>query len=228
MKRTRIINLALMAVFAVSAVGASAAFAVSEFKATSFPVTFTGKGDGLSRFETPSGSTVTCEASSSFGKVLSAFDVDVKITYSICSLKATSPIGVTDTCPNVLTKLLLITPVDKLGGGTKTGVLVAAVGGGAITSFTCTGTSTVEVVVKGSVICESQPIGVSTLKGVVACRQGASLGEQEFKTATNRNGLVTEDFLEAESTLSIFKIKEKDAQITQELITYSAPVEQSA
>jgi hypothetical protein len=70
-------------------------------------------------------------------------------------------------------------------------------------------------------------LGLSTM-GMMVRGGGAKLGEQEFKTATNRNGVVTEDFLEAESQLSIFKIKEKDAQVTHELITYSAPVEQSA
>ncbi len=226
MKRTRIIGLALMmAMFAVSAVGTSAASAHSHWVAASFPVNFTGKGDGSSKFETPKGNIVVCEKSSSVGKVIGELAAEATVTYSECKLTG----EVSKACPNIVTLTLSLAPVDRLNLKVDTiGVLISPKAGSSLAHFTCGGFPEVSVTVKGSLICETQPsFGVATTKGLIGCRQGANLGEQQFKTALNSSLVDTEDFLTAESGSILGTNTEKDAQITHELVTYAAAIQQT-
>jgi hypothetical protein len=226
MLRAKTLGIALVAVFAMSAVVASAAFGASEFKTKTFPVTFTGKGTDP-EFESAGKNIVKCEKSESTGKVTGATAAEVAVTYSgNCELKAETPLKITEKCPTIKTTALATEPVEKLNKSTKTGLDIKAKSG-AIAEFTCEGSDKVKVKVTGSVICESTPIGKKATKGEIICKQTATPGEQEFTEATNSKKEVFKDSLEAESTLSIFKLKEKDAQITTEAVSYSAEIEQT-
>lgn len=228
LKRFRIVGLCLVAVFALSAVAASSAFGASEFKTKEFPVEFTGKG-GKATFETEKGNIVTCENSASKGKVTGKFAAEATITYSgNCKLKAVSPLKIEEECPTIETKPLAVEPVEKLNGGTKTGLDFKGKTSTTIAEFTCTGKEKVKIKVTGSVICASEPIGAPSKIGKVICK-GAK-GVQEFTTATNSEGKAFEDSLKAESTKGIFKVEEKDAQTTTEELEYlkGAEVEQTA
>jgi hypothetical protein len=219
-----------LALVAVAAMFVAAAAGASEFKTSKFPVSFKGVGLGLNLFQSENNNLIMCNKSSSTGTLESATLAKVTVTYETCELKAVSPISVSEACPNITTKELDIKPISKLNKGTKTGLLFAAVSG-AIAEFTCSGGDKVKVKVTGSVLCESTPIGPPAVtEGKVSCKKKAGVnGEQEFTEGENTQSKTTvKDALTAESTLSIFKVTEKDSQETTEDVTYSAAVEQTA
>jgi hypothetical protein len=222
-----VLALAAVAAMLVAAVGTSAAGA-SEFKTTGAP-TFLGEGLGAATFLSSGLNVVTCEKSHSKGSIENSSLAKVIVTYfGKCELHAETPLKFTEACPTITTKELDIKPISKLNGGTKTGLLFAALSG-TIATFTCTGSNKVEVKVTGSVLCESTPIGKLSFTGKVICKKGAKHGEQEFTSGENtqQKHTVTDELM-AESTLGIFKTSEKDSQETTEDVTYSAEVEQTA
>jgi hypothetical protein len=231
LKLTRMIGVlalaAAAAMLVVAAVGTSAASAAAGFKthSGSFPVEFLGEGLGVSTFESSGKNTVTCENSHSKGKVLSGTLASVTITYlNKCELKGT----VTEACPTITTKELLLTPLSNLNPGstTKLGLLVLAKSG-VIAEFTCTGSGKTVVKVTGAVVCESTPGGVEVTQGKVICKKGSKAGEQEFTSGTGPTGATLGGTLTAEATLGFFKLSEKDSQTTTEDVTYKEAVEQT-
>jgi hypothetical protein len=134
-----------------------------------------------------------------------------------------------EACPTITTNKLDVVPLSKLNGITgKTGLLILPFARSEIASFTCSGSNKTEVKVKGSVICESTPIGSIFTKGKVICKAGTVHGTQEFSSGTAPSGNTVSAGLIAESTLSIFKITEKDSQTTTEDLEYSKDIEQTA
>lgn len=91
MKRFKIVGLCLMAVFAFSAIGASAASAaLPEFLGT-FPDHFTSHG-GLSTLKTVAASkTVTCASVDNLGEILNAKEALVLVTFLGCKLSGVDP-----------------------------------------------------------------------------------------------------------------------------------------
>jgi hypothetical protein len=81
MKRFRILGLALVAVFAMSAVAATAASALPEY--SKFPVKFTGTS-GTSVLKA-GGTTVTCTSDTAEGTIATATTTTSKVTYTKCT-----------------------------------------------------------------------------------------------------------------------------------------------
>jgi hypothetical protein len=225
-----VLGLAAVAAMLVAAVGASPAGA-SEWKTSGrFPVNFLGEGLGLSTFQSTNNNLVICHNSHTRGEIKSATLVKVTITYLTgCELIAKSPISFKEACPTITTKELDVEPLSNLNGGGKTGLLVLPAMRTVLTSFTCTGVNKVKVEVRGSVICESTPIGVLVLQSkVIYKKQGNEAGVQEFTTGTLPEGKTVTAGLTMESTLDIFKATEKDSLETTRDVIYNEPVEQSA
>ncbi len=228
---------ALAAMLVAAAVGAPAAGA-SEFKSASFPVTSLSEGLGISTFLSESLNSVTCQNSHGKGEVTSstlAKAIDLYLTGCKLIVEKSSIGKFTDTCvPDITTKQLDIVPLSKLNLGTKTGVLILPITGAELASFRC-GTekkpneNEVEIKVKGSVICESTPIGSLVMISKIICAAGATHGSQEFTHGTNPQGKIVEAHLTAETTVfGIFKATEKDSQETNEIVKYSQLIEQTA
>jgi hypothetical protein len=223
-KFARLFGLTAAAALLAMAVGASA-YASAGFKTHSgtFPVEFLGEG-GAYRFESAGKDTVTCENSHSKGSIVSSTLAKVTITYlNKCELKGI----ISETCPTITTKELLITPLDALNGGAKLGWLFVPRSGTELANFTCTGSGKTNVKITKAVVCESTPGGVMVTKGQVICRKGSSAGEQQFTSGTSPTGAVLVGTLTAEATLGFFKITEKDSQETTENVTYKEAVEQN-
>jgi hypothetical protein len=228
MTRIRIVGLALVATFALSAVVASAAFAGSEFLAEGGAnpagITVKGKG-GKAKFESAGGATVTCNKSESTGTFKSPLEARATVKYS-GECKLTSSLANSSCAEPIATKELKILPGSKVGTNATRLEVFLPVTGEAMAEFTC---GSVKVKVTGGVICKNNKFALS-LTGEVECKEGANLGEQEFNEALSWEGEVQADIkdsLEAESTLGIFKLLEKDAQTTTEELTFSKKVEQT-
>ncbi len=217
-----VLMLAAMAAMLVAAMGATSAYAKPEFKTSgTFPVSFLGEGLGKATFLSEGLNSVTCNDSHSKGSVLNSTLASVTITYlGDCLLKGT----LSNSCPTITTNELLLTPLSNLNSGTKLGLLVLPKSGTELASFTC-GSASIKV--KGGVVCESTPGGKLVLAGKVICKAGAKHGEQEFTSGEGPTGSIFTTSLTAESTVSFFKITEKDSQETTEDVTYTAQVEQT-
>lgn len=221
MKRIRIVGLCLVAVFALSAVAASAAFgAESEFlnskKESPAGTTTTGKG-GKAFFESEGKNKVECNESSSTGEFLGVLEAKATVKYKgECKLTGT----VKATCPEITTKELKVLPGTKVGEEKTRLLEFLPKSGEVMAEFTC---ESVKVVVKGGVFCKDTEPKLG-LKTKVECKQTAA-GKQEF-TKGVVNGKEVEDLLTAEAT-DVFTIKEKDAQTTTEEVTSSKEVEQT-
>jgi hypothetical protein len=221
----------------VMAVGASSAFA-SEFTleggGSIAGVTFSGVGTIPPEFETSGGAKVTCEKSESTGKVLNSKEAETVATFTESTGKKECEIngGLAGhaTCgKSIVTEKLTIEPVEIGGTGSKRGVVLSnkKEEKGVMAKFTCTGTVG-NVVVKGRLVCESKGanVGNNTVyenKGEVVCEKGTKAGEQLFTKITNSSEVFE---LKAEAG-TIFKLTEKDAQITTEKLMYSANVKQT-
>lgn len=228
MKHIRIVGLALVAVFALSAVAASAAFAGSEFLAeggaSPAGITVKGKG-GLATFESTGGAKVVCNKSESTGTFKSALEATALVKYS-GECKLTSSLANSSCTEPIETKELKVLPGSKVGTNATRLEVFLPVTGETMAEFTC---GSVKVKVTGGVICKNNKFALS-LTGEVECKQTGA-GKQEFTEALSWNAEGAEadikDSLEAESTLSIFKLLEADAQTTTEELTFSKKVEQT-
>jgi hypothetical protein len=231
MKRIRIVGLALVAVFALSAVAASAAFAGSEFlnesNASPAGITVTGKG-GLATFESTGGAKVVCNKSESTGTFKSALEATALVKYS-GECKLTSSLANSTCAEPIETKELKVLAGSKVGtNATRLEVFLPASNelNAPVAEFTC---GSVKVKVTGGVICKNNKFALS-LTGEVECKQ-ISAGKQEFTEALSwgekGEELDIKDSLEAESTLSIFKLLEADAQTTTEELKFSSKVAQT-
>lgn len=227
-----VLMLAASAAMLVAAMGASSAYAKPEFKTKgTFPVSFLGEGLGLSTFLSEGLNSVTCHNSHSSGSVLNSTLAKVTILYLTgCELTVEKePLGgkFKESCPDVKTNELLITPLSNLNLGKALGLLVVPRSGTLFTKFECKGHSNVEINVFGAVVCESTPGGVLVEEGQVICRAGAKHGEQQFTSGEGPEGsTMLGGSLTAESKASIFKFKEPDSQVTTEDVKYSTLVEQ--
>jgi hypothetical protein len=225
MKRIRIVGLCLVAVFALSAVAASAAFGAesaflnSKKEGPTSSTTSKGKGVGVSFFEGSGGGKVECEKSASEGHFVGELEARVtKLEYS-GNCKLTSSIA-NESCPTIKINELKVLPGTEVGNEKVRLEVFLPVSGSVMTEFTC---GSVKVKVTGGVVCQNKNPKLG-LKTEIECK--GSKGVQEFTKAIV-NGKEETDSLEAESSLSIFKLKEKDAQNTTEEVTSSAEVEQT-
>ncbi len=219
MKRTRIIGLALVAAFALSAVAATAAFGFSEFNSKGNAkapnpegIKTEGKG-GKAFFESTGGEKVECEKSTSKGEYKSKTEARViEIKYegkceligSLAKGKCTEPIKV---------KELTVTPGTQ---SSKTVLWFKPTAGttAPLAEFECGGA---KIKVLGSVICQDLKPALGT-KTEIGCKQ-VSAGKQEFTEGEFLGTIQKEKFLEAEATSGFFKLKEHDAQNTTEVVT---------
>jgi hypothetical protein len=223
-----VLVLAAVTATLVATMGTSAAGA-SEWKFASFPITFLGEGLGRSTFLAEKLNFVACENSHSKGSFEDTTLATTTVTYlTKCELESVTPLVFKEACPTITTNKLDVIPLSKLNGGTKTGSLILPFTGTELAKFTCSGSNKTEVKVKGSVICEGTPIGSLVTKGKVICKAGTVHGTQEFSSGTAPAGNTVSSGLIAESTLSIFKITEKDSQTTTEDLEYSQAIEQTA
>jgi hypothetical protein len=211
-----------------AAVGTSVAGA-SEFKTIAFPVSILGEGLGLTTYLSEKLNFVACENTHSKGSFENSTLATETITFlTKCELEVVTPLVFKEACPTITTNKLDIVPLSKLNGGTKTGLLYLPFTGSELAKFTCSGSNKTEVKVKGSVICESTPIGSQVTKSKDVCKAGTAHGTQEFSSGTNPSGATVTAGLTAESTLGIFKITEKDSAEGTLDLEYSKAIEQTA
>lgn len=217
----------LLAVVAmvVMAMSASAAFGFSEFKST-FPNKFHGTG-GLATFLGEKGTIVMCNKSLSTGEVTSAeLATKIVITYSGDCLLQKAPIengAACGTSETITTEELKASPAT-ISGGSNRGLLLLPARGTALAKFKCGGAS---ITVKGAILCEDEPnTGKPGLTGKIVCADGSKVGEQKFTSGEVLGSTVSNVSLTAEAT-DIFTITEKDAQATEETVTYENSIEQT-
>lgn len=225
-----LVGLAMTIAMLVAVMGASAAFGASEFQTNEGALagtTITGTG-GAATFETEKGATVTCEHSSSTGKINSALEAEVQVTYSgKCELKGASAGNGACTNP-ITTKELLVQP-GIIAGGTERGLDFTA---STLAEFECGSFIKAKIKVTGSAICESRgsnvgPSSVYLKTGEVVCAKGTKAGEQLY-TSINIAGTADEgDFLTAEGESFGIKTTEKDSQTTTESLTYGKSMRQT-
>ena len=218
----------------VMAIGASPAFATaaSEFlkegKVSPAGLTFTGAG-ALATFKGAKGSIVTCEKSASSGKIISATEAEVVVTYSgSCELKKAAVEGSCSNTRNpgeIKTEKLTVQPGVISGSGR--GLLFTA-SGDKLAEFTC-GSAKAKITVTGGLICENPEPKVLSEKGLIVCTQvSGKEGVQSFKSIDLEVGKLIDAHLTAKATIfEIFEETEEDAQITNEMVLYSEKIEQT-
>jgi hypothetical protein len=214
MKRTRIIGLALVAAFALSAVAAASALAAEpEFKPETggFPVNFSSSSTtNETKLEVEGGNTVKCKGLSSSGKLESARKAgEVVVHFTNCKVKV-SIFEATCTTKGassgeIVTEKLVAKPVylvGKKGAGEERGLDVSpATAGGKFAEFECSGTT---IVVKNGTAAEDSLIGriaaaeVGVQEHEVTIKFKQTSGKQEPKEYENEKGEKFGDFLESE------------------------------
>jgi len=215
----------------VMSVGASAAFAASEFQTNEGALegtTITGTG-GTATFETEKGATVTCEHSSSTGEINGPFEGHVTVTYSGKCTLAKAIAGNGACTEPIKTEQLTVQPGTIAAGAgvvepTERGLDFSA--SGPLAKFECgSGLTKASITVTGSLICESRgknvgPTSEFLKTGEVVCESGPNHGEQLY-TSINVDGTnITEDFLTADGEVFGIKTTEKDQQETVEHLTF--------
>ncbi len=167
--RIRMIGLALVAVFAMSAVVVSAASAAlpEQLPATG---TFSGTS-GASTFETKSGEKVKCTSDAITGEITGAKTSKSKITFKGCEafgFKCNSSGAASgEIVLNVTGELVYIMKATKEVGLLNT--LTAEL------TIKCSAFQTLKV--KGSTLCPITPVNVKTTKYTVACKETKGVQE---------------------------------------------------
>ncbi len=167
--RIRMIGLALVAVFAMGAIVASAASAAlpEQLPATG---TFTGTS-GASTFETKSGEKVKCTSDTIAGEITGAKTSKSKITFKGCEafgLKCNSSGAASgEIVLNVTGELVYIMKATKEVGLLNT--LTAEL------TIKCSAFQTLKV--KGSTLCPITPVNVKTTKYKVVCKETKGVQE---------------------------------------------------
>lgn len=197
LRNTRIWGLALVAVFAFSALAAANASATQPV-AEGFPATFSGVG-GAGKLETtgPTIRTINCTGNTSSGEINSANTVKgVKVTFTGCT--TTGPFGVELSCKSsgaaagvIVTNVLKGKLVYLIAGSSRAGIDLEPESGTTFASITCTKTIIFEIkenlTVTGSVIGEITPVNTSATKFTLAFKQKEP-GMQEFESYLNPSG----------------------------------------
>jgi hypothetical protein len=176
MKRIRIIGSALVAVLALSAVGASAASAALPEFTPSTGVKLTGTA-GAGLLETVTGTKVTCTASTNSGEITGVKTVSkVKVKFTGCESTG-AKCNTTGAAVGELVTEELKATLGYLNAAKKEVGLDFVPVGTKFIEFSC-GTALVGVKVTGSVICRVTPVNVKSATATVTCKQ--SKGIQEF------------------------------------------------
>jgi hypothetical protein len=181
MQRIKIIGLALLAAFAISAVASASAWAGPQWLkggtllAAGEIVKFTGTS-GAGTLETDNGNKVKCTSDTASGQAEGEKAVSaVKVTFEGC----TGPFGEKCGVEGKITSELLSGELVYLDAAhTKIGLLLKGTGGTKLFSaFTC---GFAKVTVKGEVIGEITPVNSEVAEGKLKYKMTA--GEQEWHT----------------------------------------------
>jgi hypothetical protein len=181
MKRTKVLGLVLVAMFAMSALVVSAASAAApEFKPVPTKKKFTDKS-GTSKLIAPGGIVISCQTSTSKGEITGVKTVgNVAVTYASCTAKTK-----TAECPakspestvagTIITEKIKTAKANPLSGelgtttvGTKVGEALKPATGEIFTEIE--GTCIVKTAVTGSVIGEVTPINSKKITGELVFR----------------------------------------------------------
>jgi hypothetical protein len=178
MKRLKVLGLALVAAFALSAVAvASASAALPEFEGP-FPNKVKTGTSGAGTLETKGGSKITCTSDTFVGEVNAAKEVKkVVVTFKGCE---TTILGIKVKCNTAgqAAGVVVTEPIHGTLGYTakpKTGLDLEPEVGTTFATLECGGT---KVTVKGDVVCEVSPTNVKTAKFKITCKQ--TKGVQEW------------------------------------------------
>jgi hypothetical protein len=237
MKRIKIIGLALVAVFAISAVAAASASAEPEFKPknSAFPVKFSSSSTtNKTKLETEAGRKVECTGLNSSGELTAARKAgSIVVHFTKC--KAILG-GLTPACKTtgaaaeeIITKTLAAKPVfieGKTAAKEERGLDVEpATAGGAFAEFECAGTT---LVVKNGTAAKNSVIGRIPAAFVGKQSKTAEInfeqlkGVQKPKEYEEPAGTKHEDFLETEGIGGLAPFaREKSAEEAKETITYA-------
>src|SRR6266850_5279563 len=224
MKRMHVIGLAAVAALLVTAMGASAAFGFSEWLAAGGAnpngITITGKG-GAARFESKGGNVIKCEESASTGTFKGTTEASTVVEYTKnCKISGTLNGACTEP---IKTETLTALPGTIATAASGRGLLLLPAAGTVMAKVTCAGT---KITVEGGVVCESEPVKKLSTTGKVICKEKLNAKGEEEKgvqqfTEIEVGGKNEKDELIANA---IF-IKEKDAQVTTETLTFSKEIE---
>jgi hypothetical protein len=219
MKRMHVIGLAAMVALLVTAIGASAAFGLSEWLAAGGAspagIKITGKG-GTAVFESTGKNKIECEKSESSGEFKGVFEASALVKYKgNCKISG----KLNGNCNEPIeTESLIALPGTIAAAGSGRGLLLLPASGTVMAKPVCAG---ITITVEGGVVCETKPIGKLSTSGEVNCRETAA-GVQQFKEI-EVNDKNEKDELIANAIFT----KENDAQVTVETLTYSSEVEQT-
>jgi hypothetical protein len=212
MKIARLVGVALVVVFAVSAmVAATASAAIPKF---TLPITKRGitATSGTSILRTPSEKdVVTCSSSNAPGTILGDDEIDTKITYSNCSLEQ----GTAGPCTiksvgaagsnEIVTGLLLGLLGELKSPAGAAGILFEPKSGHVFLTLSATTSpcSTPETAIEGSVAGLLTPTGKKSTTGLITVTPVSATGKQEVTEITTLGGLIKPKllaFAAAEST----------------------------
>jgi hypothetical protein len=193
MRNVKTLMVALVAVFAFSAVAASAAMATPpEFSKTG--VKFTSSG-GEAKLKSPAG-TVKCTSISNSGKITGSKTGEVVVTFSGCKITIA---GIESACENVSAGTIETKKLEmELGwvekATLKVGVALKPKSGTELAKFKCKTSPEMELTIKGSVIGGITPTETETKKFTLAFAESVPAGKQAIQ---NLEG-------EAKDTLKVF------------------------
>jgi hypothetical protein len=171
MQRLKVLVLALMAVFAVSALvsaTASAAFELAKILPTGEAVTFTGES-GAGTLSTLAGTTVECKSDTSEGS-FSAIDPELgpfHVDFKECTSAGGACTGLGEAAGIILVLGTAHLVVDTLTPALGAGVLFLVPNP---VHFVCAG---VLVAVSGQVLCLIKPVATKTTHFEIVCEQSA-------------------------------------------------------
>lgn len=224
----RTLGLALVAVLAVGALSvATASAALPEFKATSFPVTFTAVNEEVPKLHSSvlGEKNIECKTSSSAGEVQNSKEVGkITVTYKECKEEGTSNACTTsghssgEIATNVLKgRIGYVLPKS----GKITGVELEPASGTVFAAFTCTGAAN-NVTVEGCTIGEATPLNVISTEGHLTFAESS-----KKQLYTEIEGGVHKP-CEQTVTASIFKVKGPGWITDKEKETFAASIELKA
>jgi hypothetical protein len=212
MKLARLLGIALLAVFAVSAMLASTASAIPKFKLPITKRNFT-TASGTSVLRAPAKKdVVTCTSSTTTGgTILGVDEVSAVINYAGCTLEegTSGPCTIKSVGASGSNSIITSTLKGSLGlitgGGSGAGILFKPASGNVFVKLAATTTpcKSSETAVEGSVAGEFAPTGKSSKTATIKLAPVSATGKQKITKIETLAGVVEpvlESFGAAEST----------------------------